>query len=112
MNSSKQKLSLIDMDVGLFVSYELTAEALSTKLFRFITLNRIPLNKMMELREAKDQDVTKLNWVNWFRLRRKQRNFAPLYTFQAAENRPRIFMRLDYGSHVAMKETIGTMNND
>ncbi|MDF7825574.1 hypothetical protein P4B35_16225 [Pontiellaceae bacterium B12227] len=111
MKSKTPKLSLIDMDVGLFVSYELTAEALSTKLFRFITLNRIPLNKVMELREAEDQDVTQLNRINWFRLRRKQNRLTPLYTFQAAQNRPRIFMRLDYGSHVVMKETIGDMHH-
>lgn len=111
MKFLKPKLSLIDMDVGLFVSYELTAEALNTKLFRFITLNRIPLNQMMDLREAKDQDVTQLNWINWFRLKRKNRGFSPLYTFQAAENRPRIFMRLDYGSHIAMQKTIGDLHH-
>ena len=112
MKSPKFKLNLIDMDIGLFISYELTAEVLSTKLFRIITLNRIPLHSMMELREAKNKDVTKLNWINWFRLQHKRRNFSPLYTFQTAENRPRIFMRLDYGSHLAMKKMIGTMNHD
>lgn len=112
MNSRKPKLSLVDMDIGLFVSYELTPEVLITKLFRTFTLNRIPLNAVMELREASTQDITLLNWINWFRPRRKRRSFAPLYTLQTAVNRPRIFMRLDEGSHIEMKKTIGSLHED
>lgn len=112
MNSRKAKLCLVDMDIGLFVSYELTTELLITKLFRIFTLNRIPLVNIMELREASQQDVTPLNWINWFRLRRKRRSFTPLYTLQTADNRPRIFMRLDEGSHVEMKNKIGSLHED
>jgi hypothetical protein len=50
MKPKEKILSLIDMDVGLFVSYQLTSESLTTKLFRFITLNTIPLNKVMDIR--------------------------------------------------------------
>lgn len=112
MNSRKSKLCLVDMDVGLFVSYELTAEMLITKLFRIFTLNQIPLGMVMELREASQQDVTPLNWINWFRPPRKQRSFTPLYTLQTADNRPRIFMRLDEGSHIEMKNTIGSLHEN
>ena len=110
MNSRKPKLCLVDMDIGLFVSYELTAGVLSTKLFRTFTLNRIPLGNVMELREAGTQDVTPLNWINWFRPRRKRCSLVPLYTLQAADNRPRIFMRLEEGSHIQMKQTIGLLH--
>ncbi len=95
------------MDVGLFVSYQLTSESLTTKLFRFITLNSIPLNKVMDLREAEDQDVTKLNRINWFKFSPSHRMVSPVYTLQADERSPRIFMKLDRGSHIDMKSTLG-----
>ncbi len=96
------------MDVGLFVSYELTAESLNTKLFRIFTLNRIPLKKVMDLREAKDTDVTKLNRLNWFDFIPSRRALYPVYTLQATESSPRIFMRLDHGSHIVMKSQMTT----
>jgi hypothetical protein len=106
----KHAINLVDMDVGLFVSYELTAESLTTKLFRIITLNSIPLKKVMDLREADAEDVTQLNRVNWFSFLPSRRTLCPVYTLQAAENRPRIFMRLDRGSHVDMKSRLGGMH--
>ncbi len=99
------------MDVGLFVSYELTAESLSTKLFRIFTLNRIPLNKVMDLREAEETDITPLNHLNWFSFLPSRRKLCPVYTLQADENSPRIFMRLDQGSHIHMKSTLGRLRN-
>ena len=111
MKSEKRALNLVDMDVGLFVSYELTATALTTKLFRIFTLNTIPLKKVMDLREANEEDVTQLNRVNWFRFIPLRRALCPVYTMQAAENRPRIFMRLDQGSHIDMKSKLGGMND-
>lgn len=98
------------MDVGLFVSYELTSESLTTKLFRIITLNSIPLNKVMDMREADETDVTKLNRINWFKFLPSRRSLSPVYTLQTAENSPRIFMRLDQGSHIAMKRTLGGLH--
>ena len=107
MKSKKNKINLVDMDVGLFVSYELTAESLSTKLFRIFTLNTIPLKKVMDLREAVEEDVTKLNHLNWFSFMPSRRTLCPVYTLQTAEKSPRIFMRLDRGSHIAMKSAMG-----
>ncbi|WP_136064946.1 hypothetical protein [Pontiella sulfatireligans] len=104
-------LNLIDMDVGLFVSYELTAESLNTKLFRIFTLNRIPLKKVMDLREAADEDVTKLNRLNWFNFIPSRRTLCPVYTLQATETSPRIFMRLEQGSHIDLKNKLGTMHH-
>ena len=49
MENRNRILSLLDMDVGSFVSYELTTERLTTKLFRVFTLNTIPLKKVMVL---------------------------------------------------------------
>lgn len=95
------------MDVGLFVSYQLSSESLTTKLFRIITLNSIPLNKVMDLREADASDVTKLNRLNWFSFLPSRRSNCPVYTLQAAENSPRIFMKLDHGSHIDLKQTLG-----
>ena len=112
MKSAKKILNLIDMDVGLFVSYQLTAESLTTKLFRFITLNSIPLNKVMDLREATENDVTKLNSINWFRFVPSCRSMCPVYTLQADEKSPRIFMKLDHGSHIDMKQTLGGRHAD
>jgi hypothetical protein len=107
MKSKKRSLNLVDMDVGLFVSYQLTAESLTTKLFRIFTLNTIPLDKVMDLREADEQDVTQLNRINWFGFRPPRRALCPVYTLQTAKNRPRIFMRLDTGSYIDMKRTLG-----
>lgn len=100
------------MDIGLFVSYELTAGSLTTKLFRFITLNTIPLKKVMDLREAETDDVTRLNQINWFNFRPSQKKLCPVYTLQAAENLPRIFMRLDRGSHIQLKHALGGLHED
>ncbi len=108
MGMKTRALNLTDMDVGLFISYELTAESLNTKLFRFFTLNRIPLKKVMELREARDEDVTKLNRLNWFDFCPSRRTLCPVYTLQATESSPRIFMRLNRGSHIEMRQKIGT----
>ena len=110
MKPNKKPLSLRDMDVGLFVSYELTAESLTTKLFRIITLNTIPLNQVMDLREADEKDVTRLNRLNWFSFLPSHRMLSPVYTLQAAEKSPRIFMRLDQGSHIAMKHTLDDLH--
>jgi len=95
------------MDVGLFVSYQLSSGSLTTKLFRIITLNSIPLNKVMDIREADDNDVTQLNRLNWFSFLPWRRSSCPVYTLQTAENSPRIFMKLDRGSHIDLKQTLG-----
>jgi hypothetical protein len=110
MKNKHKILSLIDMDVGIFVSYELTAESLTTKLFRIFTLNRIPLKTVMDLREAKTEDITPLNRVNWFNFRSRRQSLCPFYTLQATEKSPRIFMRLDRGSHIVMKNALGQMH--
>ena len=102
-------LSLRDMDIGSFVSYELTAESLTTKLFRVFTLNTIPLNRVMLFREANEDEITPLNRVNWF-LHSRRRSLCPVYTLQATEKSPRIFMRLDRGSYIAMKSTLERTN--
>ena len=94
------------MDIGLFVSYEMTAESLTTKLFRIFTLNTIPLKKVVDFREADAEDITPLNKVNWFDFPSSPRRLCPVYTLQATETSPRIFMRLASGSHVAMKTEI------
>lgn len=112
MKPAEKILSLIDMDVGLFVSYQLTSESITTKLFRFITLNTIPLNKVMDLREATESDVTRLNFINWFRFLPSRRSICPVYTWQTDENSPRIFMKLDHGSHIDMKQTLGGRHAD
>ena len=109
MKNKHSILSLLDMDVGSFVSYELTAESLTTKLFRVFTLNTIPLKKVMILREAIETDITRLNRVNWFSAF-KRRSLCPVYTLQATEKSPRIFMRLDRGSHIALKNTLGQLH--
>ena len=110
MKSKSRILRLIDMAVGLFVSYELTAESLTTKLFRIFTLNTIPLNKVMDLREAASEDITPLNKVNWFDFLSRRRGLCPVYTLQASESSPRIFMRLDCGSHIGMKQTLDRLH--
>jgi hypothetical protein len=109
MRNRHNILSLLDMDVGSFVSYELTAELLTTKLFRVFTLNTIPLKQVMILREAVEEDITRLNRVNWFSAF-KRRSLCPVYTLQATEKSPRIFMRLDRGSHVALQNTLGQLH--
>jgi len=105
MKNNHRILSLTDMDIGSFVSYELTAESLTTKLFRIFTLNTIPLKKVMVLREAGEEDITPLNRVNWFTFF-KRRSLCPVYTLQATETSPRIFMRLDRGSHVVLQNAL------
>lgn len=100
------------MDVGMFLSYELTAEALTTKLFRHITLNTLPLKRIQDFRQADPADVTKLNYLNWFSGRRKKRAMTPFYTLQAGHHRPRIFMRLDDGSHFEMSQWLGAPNDE
>lgn len=105
MKNKNTILSMIDMDVGSFVSYELTAESLTTKLFRTFTLNTIPLNQVMVLREASEKDITPLNRINWFSFF-KRRSLCPVYTLQATEKSPRIFMRLERGSYVVLKNTL------
>lgn len=107
MKPKKKILSLVDMDVGLFVSYQLNSESLTTKLFRFITLNSIPLNKVMDIREADEKDVTKLNRLNWFSFLPTRKRACPVYTLQVAEHSPRIFMRLERGSHIDIRHKIG-----
>ena len=109
MKNKRNILSLLDMDVGSFVSYELTAELLTTKLFRIFTLNTIPLKQVMVLREAIEEDITRLNRVNWFSAF-KRRSLCPVYTLQATEKSPRIFMRLDRGSHIALKNALEHLN--
>jgi hypothetical protein len=106
MKRKHKILSLIDMDVGLFVSYELTAESLTTKLFRTFTLNSIPLTRVMDLREAGTEDITRLHKLNWFRFPRSRQSLSPVYTLQATEKSPRILMRLDQGSHLFMKSAL------
>ncbi|MBN2162496.1 MAG: hypothetical protein JXR25_16275 [Pontiellaceae bacterium] len=106
MKSKKKILWLSDMDVGLFVSYQITSSLLTTKLFRFITLNTIPLSRVMDLREAAASDVTRLNHLNWFTFLPWKRSRCPVYTLQAAENSPRIFMKLNRGSHIEMKNRL------
>jgi len=112
MKPKRKILNLSDMDVGLFVSYQLTSESLTTKLFRFITLNTIPLNKVMDIREATASDVTKLNTINWFSFLPSYRSLCPVYTLQADANSPRIFMKLSRGSHIEMKKTLGGRHAD
>ena len=109
MKSKHNVLSLLDMDIGSFVSYELTAESLTTKLFRVFTLNTIPLKRVMVLREAAEDDITRLNRVNWFSAF-KRRSLCPVYTLQATEKSPRIFMRLERGSYVALQNALGRMH--
>jgi len=105
MKNKHNILSLTDMDIGSFVNYELTAESLTTKLFRVFTLNTIPLKKVMVLREADEEDITPLNRVNWFSFF-KRRSLCPVYTLQATEKSPRIFMRLDRGSYIGLQSAL------
>ena len=97
------------MDIGTFVNYELTAESLTTKLFRVFTLNTIPLSKVKMFREAGEEDITPLNRVNWF-VFWKRRSLSPVYTLQATEKSPLIFMRLDRGSHIALQSALHRMH--
>ena len=110
MKKKNKTLSLTDMDIGIFVSYELTAETLNTKLFKIFTLNTISLKKVMDLREADTTDFTRLNRVNWFKFPFSRRSLCPVYTLQATEKSPRIFMRLDRGSHIGMKTALGQIH--
>lgn len=105
MRNDKNILRLLDMDVGSFVSYELTAQSLTAKLFRVFTLATIPLKQVMVLREAEEEDITRLNRLNWFSPF-KRRSLCPVYTLQATKKSPRIFMRLEHGSHIALKHAL------
>ena len=109
MKTKNPILSLIDMDIGIFVNYELNAGSLTTKLFRVITLNTIPLETVLVFREAVDEDITRLNRVNWFSSF-KRASLIPMLTLQATEKSPRIFMRLDRGSYVALQSTLAQMH--
>ena len=62
----------------------------------------------MDLREARETDVTNLNRINWFRLSR--RTACPVYTLQARDDSPSIFMRLDCGTHIEMKNALDSRN--
>ncbi len=97
------------MDLGLFVSYELTAESLSTKLFRHFTLHSVPLHSVLDFRKAEEEDVTPLNRVNWLK-RTRNRNFNPVYTLRANEKSPRVFMRLRQGSHFELSQIVEKKN--
>jgi hypothetical protein len=107
MPLQKKILRLVDKDIGLFLSYELSAEVLTTKLFHVFTLNSIPLSQIEDLREAIETDVTPFNWLNWLKPQSTRQSVWPLYTLQATNGSPRIFMRLVRGSHIDMKRTLG-----
>ena len=107
MKTKQKILRLIDMDVGLFLSYQISSNSLTTKLFRFITLNSIPLNRVMDIREADDGDVTRLNRLNWFSFLPWRRTSCPVYTLQADLRSPRIFMKLERGSHIDLRSKLG-----
>ena len=109
MKNRRSTLSLVDMDVGSMLSYELTAESLTTKLFRTFTLNTIPLKQVVELREASEEDITPLNRVNWFSFL-KRRSLCPVYTLLVTEKSPRIFMRLRQGSYIVLNSTLEQLN--
>ena len=102
MKNKPNAFNLRDLDMGCFLSYELTEDALTTKLFRVFTLNTRPLESVMTLREAEEKDITPLNRINWFSFFRRK-NLSPVYTLQATPKSPRIFMRLNQGSHIALK---------
>ena len=93
------------MDIGNFVSYELGHDSLSTKLFRKFTLNTIPLKKIKVLKKATDEDITPLNRINWLGFLKKH-SLCPIYMLQADEDSPCIFMRLDHGSQVVLKNRL------
>lgn len=105
MKNKHKILSLTDMDMGSFINYELTAESLTTKLFRVFTLNTIPVRRVMVFREAHEEDITPLNRLNWF-CPHKRRSHCPVYTLQATDKSPRIFMRLDRGSHILLQDAL------
>ena len=109
MKKTNALFKLIDMDIGTFVSYELTAESLHTKLFRIFNLSTIPLKSVMTLRPATEEDITPLNHLNWFSAF-KRKSLCPVYTLQATEASPLIFMRLDRGSHFALQSTLGQLH--
>lgn len=104
MQEAKKKLNLRDMDLGLFLSYELSAGALKTKLFRIITLNNIHLSQLSDFRRAEETDISRLNRVNRFS---RQKQLCPIYTLKSSRRSPRIFMRLDRGSHIDMQKALG-----
>ena len=112
MKTKKKILQLVDMDAGLFFSYQISAESLTTKLFRIITLNSIPLNRVMDIREAEAADVTRLNHINWFSFLPSRRTSCPVYTLQTGDRSPRIFMKLERGSHIDLRNRLGCRNGD
>jgi len=63
----------MDMDIGTFVSHEVSTDPLISKLFHFITLTRIPLKNIRNSHLAKKEDITKLNCINWFTFKRWHR---------------------------------------
>lgn len=104
MKEDKKKLSLRDMDLGLFLSYEVNGSLLITKLFHIITLNSIELNDLKDFRRADDTEIPRLNRLNWFSM---PSLLCPIYTLQSSKRSRRIFMRLDYGSHIDMQKMLG-----
>lgn len=98
-------LSLRDMDIGSFVRYDIKAGSLTARLFGIFTLKTISLRGVLLFRQAIEADITPLNRINWFSFIRPQ-TLSPVYTLQATENSPRIFMRLDRGSHSALRCTL------
>lgn len=98
------------MDIGSFVSYELSSNAITTKLFRFIKLNSIPLYAIEDFRLADKEEITRLHHLNWFSFIPWNRPISNLYTLQASEKSPRIFMRLSHGSHLLMREMLSRLS--
>ena len=92
------------MDLGLFLSYELKGSSLITKLFRIITLHTVELNDVKDFRRADEEEIPKLNRVNWFSM---QTMLCPIYTLKPSRKSRRIFMRLHYGSHIDMQKVLG-----
>lgn len=104
MKEEKKNLSLRDMDVGLFLSYELSAEVLKIKLFRIITLNTINLNEVEDFRRANEEEIPQIKRINWLSMRRM---LCPIYTCKPSAKARRVFMKLDYGSHIELQKALG-----
>ncbi|MCF7848970.1 MAG: hypothetical protein K9M45_08985 [Kiritimatiellales bacterium] len=111
MKKKLNRLNLVDMDIGFFVSYEMSADALTTKLFHLITLGRIPLREIHDFHLAAKEDITGLNHLNWFSFVPWHRSIRNVYTLQATEKSPRIFMRLDRGSHHVMRNALDNLHS-
>ena len=106
MKNKHNTIRFVDQDVGLLISYDLTKEAVTTRLFRLIKLVTTPLDEIMTLRETVDEDLTTLNRINWLGKLNKRRTSSPTYTFQVEEESPRIFMHLTHGSHMVLKSIL------